>query len=392
MQNSHHNAVVDFSLTSSGLFYKLLQRLNLAGTSTKDYLIRSLAICGATWLPLLVLSLLQGLAYGDKVEMTFLNDFATHTRFLVIIPLLIFAEGAVDFRLKELTTYFFTAGILDETDISKYDAIKGKIKKLSESVFADLVILLVVAVNVFIRWMARTHQTSYWMILPDANGETISWAGAWYVFFCIVIVQYILLRWIWRWVIWVIYFKKIAGMPLKLNPAHPDLAGGLGFLGMPPGPFLQVTLAFSVLFSTVIAERIVFLGGSLPQYYVVMGSFAVFCIILNVLPLLLFIPPLIRNRRRGIFEYSALIQEHHRQFDKKWLTGKSNEPMPGINDASTLTDFNSSFNTVMNMRVVPFNLRIMISSIIIAILPMLPLFAFEYNWLDLLKQIFGILF
>jgi hypothetical protein len=75
----------------------------------------------------------QGLAWGDKVEITFLKDFAAHARFLVIIPLLIFAEGSVDFRLKELTSQFFHAGILNETDIPRYDIIKAKIKRLSES-------------------------------------------------------------------------------------------------------------------------------------------------------------------------------------------------------------------------------------------------------------------
>jgi len=392
LQVPHHTAVVDFSLTSSGLFFKLLQRLNLAGTSKRDFLIRSLVICGVTWLPLLVLSVIQGVAYGDLVEMTFLKDFATHARLLVIIPLLIFAEGSVDFRLKEITTYFFTAGILDESDIPAYEAIKQKVRRMSESIFADVVILLIVAVNIFIRWLERPHDVSYWYTVPGASGDTITWAGLWYLLFSMTMVQYLLFRWIWRWIIWVVYFKKIAGMHLKLNPAHPDMAGGIGFLGLPPGPFLQVTLALSILFATVIAQQIVFRDTSLPQYYVLMGVFAFFIIIVNVLPLLWFIGPLAATRRKGIFDYSALIQEHHRLFDEKWIRNKSAVPVPGTNDASGMADFNRSYDAVMNMKFVPFNIKIMLSSIVIVILPMLPLLAFEYNWLDLLKQAAGLLF
>jgi len=45
-------------------------------------------------------------------------------------------------------------------------------------------------------------------------------------------------------------------MPLQLSPAHPDKAGGIGFLGIPPAPFLQVSLALSILFSSMISVKI----------------------------------------------------------------------------------------------------------------------------------------
>jgi hypothetical protein len=86
-----------------------------------------------------------------------------------------------------------------------------------------------------------------------------------------------------------------------------------------------------------------------------------------------------------------LIQEHHRQFDEKWIHGTHTESLLGIGDASSTTDINSVFDTVMSMRVVPFNLKIMLSSIIISVLPMIPIFAFEYNLLDLVKKIAGII-
>jgi hypothetical protein len=333
----------------------------------------------------------QGLAWGDKVEITFLKDFATHARFLVIIPLLIFAEGSVDFRLKELTSQFFHAGILNETDIPRYDIIKAKIKRLSESLLADIVILLIVASNILTRFVQTEASISHWGFLPEQKGNTISWAGIWVLSFSLTIFQYLIFRWIWRWVIWVIYFKKIAAMPLKLNAAHPDLAGGLGFLGMPPGPFLPVTFALSILFSTIISERIVFLHHTLKDYYPVMGGFAFVIIIINVLPLVVFMKPMITQRRKAIFQYSALIQEHHREFDEKWIIKKDQENMLGMPEASSMTDLNSSFDTVMHMRFFPFNIRIMLFSIVISVLPMIPVLAFEYNLLDIVKQVFRLL-
>src|SRR4051812_20544902 len=204
MITHHDTSFVDFSLTRSGLFYKLLRQLKLSDTSTKDFLMRSAVISSATWLPLFVLAMLQGLAWGDKVEVTFLKDFATHTRLLVIIPLLIFAENSVDFRLKELTTQFFTAGILNDSDLPSYDKIKEKMNRLSGSVVADLAIFLIVAVNIVIRFKSASPSLSTWLHLPGQS-HSISWAGIWALCFSLAVFQYLLLRWVWRWVIWVVY-------------------------------------------------------------------------------------------------------------------------------------------------------------------------------------------
>lgn len=390
MQVKYHSTVEDFSLTKGGLFYHLLLRLGLQGTSKKDYLRRSLLLVSITWLPLFILTALQGLAWGNKVEVTFLKDFADHAKFLIVIPLLVFAEGSVDSRLKEMTSHLFSAGILNDNDIPAYNAIRKSITKLSESLIADIVILLLVVIFIITRWINRPVESSYWILLPGDNGSSVSWAGIWF-FFSLSIFIYLLLRWLWRWITWTIYLKKIAGLPLKLNVAHPDLAGGIGFLGMPPSPFLQISLALSIIISTVIAGRIIFADDSLPQYYVAIGGFVVFSLLLNMLPLLVFIKPLAFYRHKGIFIYSTLIQEHHRNFEKKWVYKNENEPMPDSGDDSSLSDFNSSFDTVMKMQIVPFNVKIMLSTCIIALLPMVPLLAFEYNLLDIVQQIFGML-
>jgi hypothetical protein len=60
--------------------------------------------------------------------------------------------------------------------------------------------------------------------------------------------------------------------------------------------------------------------------------------------------------------------------------------------ASSMADINASFDTVMKMRVFPFDVKIMASTIIIMVLPVLPLLAFEYKLADILKKLAGLLF
>lgn len=392
MNSKAYPIVDDFSLIKSGIFYKFASRLRLGGTSTKHIAKRILLMIAITWLPLLVLTALQGLASGNKVDIPFLKDFAPHAKFLLILPLLFFAEGPFDFRLKELTIQFFRSGILDEKDLASFEVIKKRVKGLADSIWPDIIMLLLIIINVILRvFSAGVNKINIWIFLPDNLTSSLSWAGLYFTLISITFFQFILLRWLWRWVIWFIYFRKLAKMPLKLNSAHPDMAGGLGFLGFPPGPFILVVFALAMLFSTVIAEHVYFLNQKLLTYYPLMAAFAVLAVLLNVMPLLVFMKPLLVQRRKGFFEYSALIQEHHRQFDEKWLRKPHEEALTGISDASSMTDLNASFDVVKGMKTVPFNIKIMVSSTFFAILPMLPLLAFEYNIVDLIVKVLKML-
>jgi hypothetical protein len=384
-------AADDISLSKSGLFYKLLVRLHLDKIETGGLAKRSLFLAAVTWVPLLILTALQGLTLGNKVQVSFLEDFTAHTRFLLAIPLMVFAETSVDFRLRELISQFFKAGILSQQDYPQFESIKAYIKKKLDSVSVDLIILMLVVTNIVFRWSERETEFTNWVILPHENRQSISWAGLWYACFSLPIVQFMILRWLWRWVVWFIFFYRISRMPLKLNAAHPDKSGGLGFLGIPPAPFLQVTLTFSILIAVALADQIYFRHNKLSDFYIPMGTFAGLSIIINILPLLVFSKPLLVHRRKGIFEFSALTQEHHRQFADKWLKPHPGETPLGNPDISSLADINASFETILSMRAFPFDLKTMLSSIVIAILPMIPLFAFEYDIIQVLMKVVSLL-
>jgi hypothetical protein len=378
----------DFSLTRNGIIYKAIAKLRLSRPSTSILLKRCLVFIVVTWVPLLVLALLQGRAFGNAVEFSFIKDFATHTRFLLVLPLLILAEASVDVIIKEMITQFFSSGILTEEDLPQFDAIKKTISRLTHSIIVELVILLIILANIYYRFSTAGSGIDHWVGLPP---ESISWAGIWYLAIAVPLLQFILLRWMWRWCCWFLFFLKISKLPLKLQSAHPDLAGGLGFLGLPPSPFIMVNLAIAILISAVIGERIYYLHENLSSYYVPLGGFALLTVLLNVLPLLVFMKPLLKQRRKGILQYSALIQQHHRDFDQKWLDPNNQASLVGDTAASSLADINGSFETVNKMGVVPFNVKIMVSTIAIVILPVLPLLFFEYKLQDILKKIIGLL-
>ena len=95
-----------FSITRGGPLHWLLIRLGHAGEERQRVVRRALAAILITWLPLLVLSLVQGQAYGPHIKIPFLRDLAVNVRFLIAVPILILAESGIDQRWRALVLHF----------------------------------------------------------------------------------------------------------------------------------------------------------------------------------------------------------------------------------------------------------------------------------------------
>ena len=65
-----------------------------------------LAVVVLTWLPLLLLSLAAGHAWGNSVTLPFLHDVELHVRLLVALPLMIVAELVVHQRMRPVVGQF----------------------------------------------------------------------------------------------------------------------------------------------------------------------------------------------------------------------------------------------------------------------------------------------
>jgi hypothetical protein len=99
----------DFSLVLGGPLFQLLRRLHLSGNALELMKQRILVISLLAWLPLLVLSALEGHALGGNVAVPFLLDVDVHIRFLVALPLLIVAELVVHQRMRFVVRHSWSA-------------------------------------------------------------------------------------------------------------------------------------------------------------------------------------------------------------------------------------------------------------------------------------------
>ena len=78
----------------------------------------------------------------------------------------------------------------------------------------------------------------------------------------------VVLRWYVRLFLWFRLLAHVARLDLRLDAAHPDRAGGLGFVGNSAYAFAPILLAQGALLAGVIANRIFHDGRTLLSFKV----------------------------------------------------------------------------------------------------------------------------
>jgi hypothetical protein len=94
----------NFSIVIGGPLFQTLRRAHLAGDALQLVRRRIVAVAIIAWIPLFVLAVADGKAWGNAVAVPFLYDIDAHARFLVALPLLIIAELVVHQRMRAIVT------------------------------------------------------------------------------------------------------------------------------------------------------------------------------------------------------------------------------------------------------------------------------------------------
>jgi hypothetical protein len=110
-----------FLLMEGGPLFRPEERVGLIQENAPLKKNRALLAALLTWFPLLVLSALQGRAFGHSVPVSFARDFSTYTRFLLAVPLLVFAENILGPRIAEAAAYFVNSGLVAQKDFPRFD-------------------------------------------------------------------------------------------------------------------------------------------------------------------------------------------------------------------------------------------------------------------------------
>src|SRR3954462_12240689 len=387
----------DFSLVMGGPLFQLLRRVHLSGDALELTRQRMIVIVSLAWVPLLVLSVLEGQALHGRAAGPFVWDVEAHMRFLVALPLLILAELLVHERLRLVVRQFLERNLIPDGAVPRFKAAIASAFRLRNSVVAEAILLaLVYIVGVTLVWrhFIALSNTPTWYAMPTSQGMKLSLTGRWYAYVSLPIFQFLLVRWYYRIGIWARFLWQVSRLDLSLIPTHPDRVGGMGFLANVSFAFTPLAVAHGAMLAGPLANRIFYVGARLPDFKPEIAVVVVFVLCLVFGPFMVFARQFAAAKRAGLREYGTLAERYVRAFDAKWLRGGAppEEALVGSADIQSLADLGNSFEVVKTMRVTPITRDAVFSLVMATLAPVVPLMLTMMSFEELVKTLFGVLF
>jgi len=364
---------------------------NLILSNDEDTGIRILILSGIAWLPLVVLTLIDGTFISDDVTIPFVKDVIPYVRGLIAIPLLVMADNIIEPMMSRTLNYLRTSGVVPEAEYARLDEAADKMTYLVNTKWIQLILVILV---VLVSWVLRADYVDMW-----TESDVTSWAlhlengridetmaGTWFLLVTSPMVSFLLYRWVWRFIAWSIFLYRLSRMELELYASHTDLAGGLGMVGAGQVLFGTVFLILASLVSSELASNILYEGDQLVDVRQVVLVFIVLSIVVITIPLFFFTKKLFSLKRKALAEYGALQQQISRDFHHHWINDESKDLVDSM-QPSAMADYSAVYEVVSNIRIVPLNPKAILFLAGMLLLPFLPLTLTEQSIWEVLKMI-----
>jgi hypothetical protein len=351
----------------------LQRRLGLVGSGKPNINRRALLYVAIGWFPLLLLATAQDAWSGTDDVNSLLSQLGVHARYLVAVPMLVLAEAVCAPQLAAIVRHLTDSGIVGKVDRRRLDEAAVSTARLLHSSLTEI-LLIGLACALVIAAIA-SHPAGDMPVWATSHGMTPLYApaGWWHMLVSLPLLLKLLLGWLFRLVLWARLLWLISRLDLQLVPSHPDRCAGLAFLGQSLRAFAIVAMAVAVIVAGRSAQ-IALAGGNLPtpQLYFNIGLLLT-TVALLIAPLAVFTPTLMRERRRGIFEYGMLAERAGRLFEQRWLDRqRSDEALLQQPDFSAAADLYQIVSNVGAIRFVPVGLKDVATLVLAMLLPFVP--------------------
>jgi hypothetical protein len=208
--------------------------------------------------------------------------------------------------------------------------------------------------------------------------RVVSASFAWYCFVSLPVYQFLVLRWLYRWLLWSITLIGFSKSSVNAISTHPDQSGGLAATAEPVAGFAVFLSAVNVVVATAWGDEILRRGRDLASYAATFACLALVSALLALAPLLSFSQNLVRTRLEGLRQYGKLAYDYSRRFHDRWIVDGNEDALLGTADIQSLADLGNTYERVARMRPVPFGLQAAIWIAAATAGPVVPLLATKF--------------
>jgi len=367
-----------FSLVRNDLLFRWQRKAGLVPEQGLGVGRRALFWSLVAWLPPAVWALVSGHLLPEAGGESLLQHFGVNVRCLIAIPLFIFAEGVSHKLTTTLLPYFETSGLVSTPDWPRFHGILRDLARLRDASYPWIVILgLIAATETLPLAFADVHELNW--AAQEGGGTQFGFGGWWYLHVSRAIFLVLLLAWLWRVILLITLFFRIAKLDLQIVPTHPDGAGGLGFIERFPKAFSPVLFAISAVASARWAHAVLYHGTDVQALKMHMLSLAIVLLLIFALPYLVWVAKLSASKKQALLEYGSLVGDHGRLVKRRWIEKApvKDDELLSAPELGPVADTVALYDAVRNMRAFPLGKQALLALAVPIAIPMLSVIALQ---------------
>ncbi len=340
-----------------------------------------------TWLPLVAYAIWQRRFLPGTVAEPLLQHFGVHARFLLALPLLFVAEATIRNSLRVSLPQFSSGGLITDADLPAFRAILERASGLRTSPIAFVSIITLAVLASVIGWYRADDFHELTWDAPADQG--VHFGVYWFSFVSRPIFVMALLAWVWRLGIVGWAFARIARLDLALVATHPDRAGGLGFLERTTAGLTPLFLAISVPIAGRWAHEAAYHGLDLRTLMAPAAALLLLNMAIAVAPMLTFAPRLLALRLGGLARWGALLAEHGRLVERRWLRRETvdDDALLAAPELGPVADTAAIYETVRGLRIAPVARGTLLAPLVATAIPLIAVVATQIPIGEIAKKL-----
>ena len=187
--------------------------------------IRILVLTGIAWLPLMVLTLIDGTFYSSDITMPFISDLTPFVRGLIVIPLLVMADNLIEPMMARVLKYLKISGVVADSEKERLSSAAEKMNRQMNSKPLQIILVILIITASWILQsgyvdMWKQDGVTSWMLQSKNDGVDETLAGSWFLLVTSPLVSFLLYRWMWRFIVWSKFLYRVSRMKLELYASH----------------------------------------------------------------------------------------------------------------------------------------------------------------------------